>query len=701
MSDLQVTLDRANTEIGKLKDAMEKSTATTAKQTKGFNSLATAAKGFIALIAFDKIKNFLAETLSLAQARLEVEIALAQQLRISQNATDAQIQSLNEQAKALEKVGVVDADTITALQSRLSGFDLSIESIKALTPAILDYTVAEKGANVTRSDAESRANSLAQAINGNFKSLTSVGFVLDDATKKLISNGTEAERVAAIVKVLESTYQDVNETLGKSFVGQLKHGQQALEDFKTNIGIALLPALGVLSDELIGATGNFNDNAEAVNHLGKVFYVTAQGIIVVLKGLANGFRLIYGGIQTFVLGIAEKIQSVLELASKAADVLGIDSEKLGKSLSFTNDFVSDLKDRMGKNLDAMESNAGDLSEAFSQMLDPTKFKEATADDIAALDAQRKAQNALGESAEDTEDKLKKFTEGIAAAGTQSLKTRQQIQQDLTKSVNDFGSSLTDTFEETGAGLAKITVDAKAKLKELKDTLKETTDSEQRTDLQSQIKDQQAILKSSAGFAKRQADEIDGIRKKLTDAGIDLTNSGLDAILKAGDFQAQIKEEQRKANLNEFQLFEEQQNKKLSDLTDAFVTEITLLKQKYDTQKLLETDITTFLAGEDAKRLDATEAWAEATIAKYKEVADSIKNLIPDSTLLSNFAGVGNISPFSPSAVGSTTPATTNSTTNSTTTNISAPVTINGNSPDGMSAKELSATLGFELGKFTR
>jgi hypothetical protein len=48
---------------------------------------------------------------------------------------------------------------------------------------------------------------LAQALNGNFASLTRVGFVLDKVTKKTIASGSESERAAAIVKVLESTYK--------------------------------------------------------------------------------------------------------------------------------------------------------------------------------------------------------------------------------------------------------------------------------------------------------------------------------------------------------------------------------------------------------------------------------------------------------------------------------------------------------------
>src|SRR5690606_11896936 len=119
-------------------------------------------------------------------------------------------------ASALERVGIIGRDVITSAQAQLATFDLQSESIEALTPALLDYIAAEKGANATRQDAQALANGMAQALQGNFASLTRTGFVLDETTKQLISNGTESERVAALVSVLNSTYKDYNKTLGDS-----------------------------------------------------------------------------------------------------------------------------------------------------------------------------------------------------------------------------------------------------------------------------------------------------------------------------------------------------------------------------------------------------------------------------------------------------------------------------------------------------
>ena len=86
-------------------------------------------------------------------------------------------------------------------------------------------------------------NGLAQALQGNFAALTRVGFVLDADTKKKISNGTESQRAAAIVEVLNSTYKGFNETLAKTPEGQMIKLKQEFDDLKQTLGEALLPIL--------------------------------------------------------------------------------------------------------------------------------------------------------------------------------------------------------------------------------------------------------------------------------------------------------------------------------------------------------------------------------------------------------------------------------------------------------------------------
>jgi hypothetical protein len=82
----------------------------------------------------------------------------------------------------------------------LQPFNLQTDTIKKLTPAILDYVTAEKGATASASEFKSMTNGLAQALNGNFASLTRVGFVIDEVTRNIIKNGTEASAQPPLLK---------------------------------------------------------------------------------------------------------------------------------------------------------------------------------------------------------------------------------------------------------------------------------------------------------------------------------------------------------------------------------------------------------------------------------------------------------------------------------------------------------------------
>lgn len=175
-----------------------------------------------------------------------VQNRLTKILQTSRGASKEQIAVLFEQAKALEQLGVVSQTNVIATQSQLATFDLEVDSIKTLTPAILDYVVAEKGANASTEEFKALTNGLAQALNGQFQSLTRTGFVLDEATKELISTGSETEKVQAIVKVLNSTYKDFNESAKDTSEGGLQSLNNSFQDMQRQIGNALLPVFNEL-----------------------------------------------------------------------------------------------------------------------------------------------------------------------------------------------------------------------------------------------------------------------------------------------------------------------------------------------------------------------------------------------------------------------------------------------------------------------
>ena len=267
--DPSVRIDLAAEFTGR--KAFKQADTATEKLTKSAKNLARTfgvAFGSAAVIGFAK-KSINASIEAQAQ-----QARLASLLRVTVGATDAQIASLDAQAAALEKVGVVSAGNITQTQSQLATFNLQLSTIEKLTPAILDYVTAEKGATATTEQFKSMTNGLAQALNGNFAALTRTGFVLDENTKSIIENGTESERVEAIVAVLNSTYKDFNKNLRDTPAGQMAVLANAAQDATTVIGTSLLGALQSITnsqdiEQLAQKVTDFGKTAgEAIEKLG-------------------------------------------------------------------------------------------------------------------------------------------------------------------------------------------------------------------------------------------------------------------------------------------------------------------------------------------------------------------------------------------------------------------------------------------------
>jgi hypothetical protein len=259
----------------------KKAESASAKLTRSIRNLAGA---FGVAFSTTQILNFGKSSVK-AFAEMQAEQdRLTRLMKVGTGASAAQIQALNNQASALENLGVVTKGNITQVQSQLATFNLQADTISKLTPAILDYVTAEKGAAASTEQFKSMTNGLAQALNGNFTSLTRVGFVFDQTTKDLIKNGTEAERTAAIVKVLDSTYKGFNASLRDTPIGQMQLLAASAENAREIIGEGLVDAMA-----LVGGQGT-KDIEKATTMMEDLARATAdviRGEAVILSNLGS------------------------------------------------------------------------------------------------------------------------------------------------------------------------------------------------------------------------------------------------------------------------------------------------------------------------------------------------------------------------------------------------------------------------------
>jgi hypothetical protein len=255
-------------------------------------------------VAFGGIAFAAKQSLDAFEENETATVRLAQLLKTSRGASDAQIKALLDQAEALERVGVVSADVTKVAQGTFATFDLEADSIRQLTPAFLDMVVSERGVNATTEDMISFANGLGQALQGNFQSLTQRGFILDEDTKAMIENGTETERVAALVKVLTSTYDGMNEAQRNTSAGMEKGLLMSFQRMEQAVGAGLAPALENLSQKVLPLLDRFAAWAETNPDLAANIMLVAGAFAAVvaavgalgllLPAVIAGFALLLG-----------------------------------------------------------------------------------------------------------------------------------------------------------------------------------------------------------------------------------------------------------------------------------------------------------------------------------------------------------------------------------------------------------------------
>lgn len=293
----------------------------------------------VGAVAFTALSAAIGLSVKEAMEAETVQSRLATLLRTTNKGTDEQIDLLFAQAKALEKVGVVSTESIINAQAQLATFDLQAETIQKLTPAILDYVVAEKGAGASTDELRQMTNGLAQALNGNFSSLTRTGFVLDDTTKNLIANGTEAERAAALVSVLNSTYEGFNEKARETTEGSLFAFRTALGDISKTIGETFIPILNNLLGKITPIIEKISvwveNNKELTSKIlmaglavaGLLTVIGTLGLL--LPAIIAGFTFLVSPIGLVITGISVLIATTLWLNETMSGFFTFIEEKTG------------------------------------------------------------------------------------------------------------------------------------------------------------------------------------------------------------------------------------------------------------------------------------------------------------------------------------------------------------------------------------
>ncbi|WP_438979899.1 hypothetical protein [Polynucleobacter sp.] len=199
-------------------------------------SAALIGEGILAVKAYETQEN--------ATARLQ------QNIMNVKSATDKHIDSLTRQASALQLVTRFSDEEIISGQGMLATFQLNQGTIEQLTPSMLDMVEAMRNTGDTTMDTEQAAKLMGKAmgsasdnIDGLATALRKNGVIMTEAQKAVFKTGTEAERTATLVAIMNQNFGGAAVAAGKTFAGQMDIMNNQLGEIQETIGKTIVEAL--------------------------------------------------------------------------------------------------------------------------------------------------------------------------------------------------------------------------------------------------------------------------------------------------------------------------------------------------------------------------------------------------------------------------------------------------------------------------
>ena len=231
------------------------------------------------------------------QVQQEAEAKLAQVMRNTMSASDAEIQSIKDLTAAQQQLGIVGDEVQLAGSQELGTYLEQTESLKKLIPVMNDMIAQQYGYSATQESAVNIATMMGKVMEGQVGALSRYGYKFDEAQEKILKFGTEAEKVATLAEVIGESVGGMNEALAQTPEGRMKQLGNTLGDVKEQIGSSIIM-------------------------LASSFMPVLQGAVNMIAMFASGLQSIAGWMQQnmpIVVGFASAI-GILTVAINGATI---------------------------------------------------------------------------------------------------------------------------------------------------------------------------------------------------------------------------------------------------------------------------------------------------------------------------------------------------------------------------------------------
>lgn len=252
----------------------------------------------------------------------EAEMKLAQVMRNTMGASADEVKAIKELTAAEQQLGIIGDEVQLAGAQELATYLTQTDSLKKLIPVMNDMVAQQYGYGASAESAANIATMLGKVMEGQTGALSRYGYYFDDAQKKILQYGTEAQRVAVLAEIVEGSVGGMNYALANTPTGRMQQLSNTLGDIKeqfgravTTIATTFLPLLNRVASMLSVIASIANRVAQAIaNIFGKKISAVASGV----SGGTGALSDAVGGIADATGGAGGASEALDDMADSAA-----------------------------------------------------------------------------------------------------------------------------------------------------------------------------------------------------------------------------------------------------------------------------------------------------------------------------------------------------------------------------------------------
>lgn len=318
-----------------------------------------------------------------ANAAAESQVKLTTIMRQRMNASEGEINSINQLISKQMELGVVGGTVQRSGLQQLATFATQKSTLEALLPAMNNLLVQQKGLNATSEDAVGIGNLMGKVLQGQSSALKRVGITFTEAEESTLKYGSEQEKAATLAQVITNNVGKMNEEMSKTDAGKMKQLSNEFSGLETKMGQFLsqyqstIMVLGQVGMAVTGIGSVINGmralaSATGLTTLAVNGFRAAQAsfaaMSTLLSAAINGTTMSLAGLRTAIRGTIMSLGLIGVAYLAVSETISYLTEKVGlfgSSTDDTNDKMKELKQSAEELKSSVSGQIGEYENAIA------------------------------------------------------------------------------------------------------------------------------------------------------------------------------------------------------------------------------------------------------------------------------------------------------------------------------------------------